>query len=184
MEQGNGVGGQSQSVVVTITDDRAVDSATLHYRFEESGDFIAQPMKQTKTNRYEATVLPDDKTAESFQYYIEAVDTSGNITFRGYTFNPKTWPLTPASESQASSEVRSNSVVSATAIDGAETAQAGESNPPANIKSGNRTLYTVLGVLAAAVVVGAVANNLGDDGNQEQKCEASGCLVTVTATEP
>ncbi len=178
LEEG-GVVGQPQSVIVTITDDSAIEYATLYYRFGEAGDFIADSMKQSQENSFEAIALPNDSTATSFYYYIKAADSAGNITFSGYKFSPKMWTLTPASKSQASAELQSNAIESTTVTAEQSINQAAEPKPVANVKSGNRTLYTVLGILAAAVVVGAVAS--GGDGGAEE-CQVAGCDVKFVGT--
>lgn len=182
VQKDRGLIGQPQTIVVTITDDRDVDYATLFFRFDESGDFTAEPMKRTQDNRFEATVIPDNKEAKSFQYYIEAADTSGNITFSGYTFNPKTWLLIPAPDSPADAELNSG-VDSTAASTELPTTQSAESTAAATSKPRNRTLYTVLGVLAAVVVVGAAVNSGGgDDGGQG--CQETGCTIRFVSTAP
>lgn len=172
--QEGGVIGRPQSVIVTITDDSAIEYVTLYYRFGESGEYVADSMKQSQDNRFEAIALPNNSTATTFYYYIKAADSAGNITFSGYKFSPKTWTLTPASESQANTELQSNATEST-------TVQAADTKPVLNAKS-NRTLYTVLGVIAAAVVVGAVVS-AGDDG-VAQECQEAGCDVKFVSTAP
>lgn len=152
--------GQTLTITATVKDDRALDFVTLHHRSGEAGGFTAEQMQQTTANRFETTVIPQNKAADLFQYYIEASDTSGNLTYNGYAFNPRTWQISTSSELNTTQ--RSNSDSDTTSTPGIET------NPPfeyASVSaSGNRTLYTVLGVLGAVVVAGVLANLDDDNG--------------------
>lgn len=182
IQESIGVIGQAQKIIATVKDDRGVKSVTLFYRFGETADFASEPMLQVTTTRFEATALPKNKTAKTFQFYIEAADISGNTTFSGYAFSPKTRQLTTSSEGDA--EQPSQGVAVTPVVPDPSRTQASEPSSTPDVKSGNRTLYTVLGVLAAVVVVGA-ASSLGSGGDDGTPAEAeSGGTVTFTTTSP
>ncbi len=175
IQKRTGALGQSQTIIATVIDNREVQYVTLLYRFGSASDYTAEPMKLTTGNRYEATLLTDQKSAKLLQYYVETADTSGNSTFRGYAFSPMTLQLTPDLLEP------SDGIATADAPTDLSVTQPVGSEPVKKSGSGNRTLYTVLGVLAAAAVVGAVAAD-GRDGDPPIGGGSEGDTVTVTFT--
>lgn len=169
--------GQSQTIIATVIDNRELQYVTLLYRFGPAADYSAEPMKPTTGNRYEATLLTDEKSAKLLEYYVETADTSGNSTFRGYAFSPMTLQLTPFF-----TETYDGVTASDASADPGET-QAPDSEPIQKTRSENRILYTVLGVVAAAVVVGAVSNS-GDGGTNGGDAEGEPVTVTFTSNKP
>jgi len=174
VEENIGVLGEPQTIVATVNDDRAVRYVTLFYRYGESGEFIAEPMKQTAASTYSATLQTSDETTSSIQYYVKAADTSGNITFRGYSSSPKTLQPTPQAIEQ------SDFIVVKPVVAESDLTQANSTKPTQTSKS-NRTLYTVLGVLGAIFLVGAVAGSSGGGGGGVAENVGT---VTVISTNP
>jgi len=176
---------QGQSVDIEVPKitqiQKRTEASALLYRFGSAADYTAEPMKPTTGNRYEATLLTDQKSAKLLQYYVETADTSGNSTFRGYAFSPMTLQLTPdlLEQSDGNATTDASTDLSVT--------QPVESGPVKKSGSENRTLYTVLGVLAAAVVVGAVAAGRRDDDPaivEPGGSEGDTVTVTFTTTTP
>jgi len=112
--------GQPQTIVATVEDNQAVKSVTLFFRFSDAGDFASEQMTQITASRFEATVVPQNKTANLFQYYIQASDTSGNSTFNGSAFSPKIKQLVIGSDSFTTTDQSSES--STTTSESAELA--------------------------------------------------------------
>lgn len=182
IQTGNGIPEEPQTFVVTVTDDQAVDTVTLFYRYGESGDFNPEPMKATNGAQYEVTIPAGNVNANSIQYLVRATDASGNSTFRGQVFAP----LTAALNADITESTSENEVATTSITPKPETTQPVQPLPIEQSKSSNRTLYTVLGVLAAAVVVGAAAgggsgSSSGGGGND---CSNEGCTLIFTTTAP
>jgi len=151
---------------------------TLLYRFGSAADYTAEPMILTTGNRYEATLLTDQKSAKLLQYYVETADTSGNSTFRGYAFSPMTLQLTPDLLEQP------DDIATPDASTDLSVTHSVESESIKKSSSGNRTLYTVLGVLATAAVIGAVASDRRDDDPTIGGSEGDTVTVTFTSQTP
>ena len=84
-----GVRGETQVFSATVTDDNAVSSMTLHYRFANDAAYIAVPMSLIQgTNIYTASIDTNDSSATAIQYYMEAKDAGGNRTVQGFAFDP------------------------------------------------------------------------------------------------
>jgi len=84
-----GVRGETQVFSATVTDDNAVSSMTLHYRFVNDSAYIAAPMSLIQgTDIYTASIDTNGSTASAIQYYMEARDAGGNRTVQGFAFDP------------------------------------------------------------------------------------------------
>ncbi|MFQ5561525.1 MAG: hypothetical protein ACE5FU_13210 [Nitrospinota bacterium] len=76
--------GKSDMVIVaTITDDTSVKEATLFYKNQDSESFVPVLMKGGSGGNYEGVISKNAVASGNIQYYIEAVDGSGNATNAG-----------------------------------------------------------------------------------------------------
>ncbi len=79
--------GDNVLLTASITDNAAVESAKLHYRYG-TASWTSATMQNTTGSNYRATINANKKA--DIQYYITAVDESGNIGFFGTEEEPYT----------------------------------------------------------------------------------------------
>ena len=146
-----------------VVDNVTVERVVLSYRLENETAYRKLPMPLSEQADWFYTELDEGIPSDSvIDYYIQAVDASGNPTQQGYKYNP-------ALSSKKQSAV-------ATATEQAPGSKTGANNGVLGTSISSRTvLYGVLGVLA----VGAVAAGLNSDDGGEIEPEC--CLLTITA---
>lgn len=90
-----GVAGELQTFLARVSDDFEISEVTLFYRQSDSGEFSRIPMRVLLDTLGEYMIAVETSVSdyEGIQYYIEAVDTSGNRTNRGYSYAPIILPL-------------------------------------------------------------------------------------------
>lgn len=206
-QDASGVRGQPQTISLIATDNRAIASVTLFFRFKQSGPYREQSMRAVgAASRYETVVdtaaAAKSDGIDSFQYYIKVIDSSGNTRFRGFTFSPLLWKLTAQYQGKTSSSQTADLAadLDADQASGQNAQQSTEQTADKNWgqvagqpeteqqdttvrKSGKRTLYTVLGLLAVLAVAGAASSSGGGGGGAEP-CTADGCSLTITGQPP
>ena len=69
--------GQDVTVMVTITDDAAIEEAVLHYRRGGELDFMRLPLNEAEEH-FIATLPGSDVTPGGIEYYVTASDPAGN----------------------------------------------------------------------------------------------------------
>ncbi len=91
-----GVAGELQTFLARVSDDFGIEEVTLHYRQSDVGDFNSLSMRPLVDSIGEYMIAIETSVSEypGLQYYIEAVDSSGNKTNRGYVYAPIVLPLT------------------------------------------------------------------------------------------
>lgn len=99
-----GVVGDLQTFLARVSDDFEIDEVVLYYRQSDAGPFDRIPMRELLDTLGEYMIaietIPSDYSG--LQYYIEAVDTSGNRANRGYSYAPIVLTLEdPAIENQS-----------------------------------------------------------------------------------
>ncbi|OED43058.1 hypothetical protein AB833_04540 [Chromatiales bacterium (ex Bugula neritina AB1)] len=90
-----GVAGELQTFLARVSDDIEVSEVTLYYRQSDKGEFASIPMRVLLDTLGEYMIAVESSVSDypGFQYYIEAVDTSGNRTSRGFSYAPMVLPL-------------------------------------------------------------------------------------------
>jgi len=145
-----------------VTDDRALASVTLFWRFE--GEDRYQPVEMTAvpdSPAWSARVPTSDLESRAIEYYLQARDTGGNRTVRGFAFSPLV------------RTIRSDRPL-ATPVESA----------PATVAR-SRVIYYVLGALTIGLVAGFVSSGGdGDDGGEPSECGDDGCEVVITFQSP
>ena len=161
-----GVAGELQTFLARVSDDFEVKEVILYYRQAPSGGFQQIPMRSLldSIGEYMIAIETDISEYPGLQYYIEAEDTSGNTTSRGFSYAPIILPLDePAAPSEP--------VIPVVAPEIAEVPR--ESSPI----SGNTGILIGLGAL---VLLGALA--AGGGGSDGGGGDTGGGVVTPTPT--
>lgn len=85
-----GVAGELQTFLVRAYDDVEVVGVTLYYRQSDSAEYESIPMRPLLDSLGEYMIAVETEISEypGLQYYIEAVDASGNLTSRGFSYAP------------------------------------------------------------------------------------------------
>jgi len=93
-----GVAGELQTFLARVSDDFEVESVTLYYRQSDDGEYTQIPMRALfdSLDEYMIAVETVESAYGGLQYYIEARDSSGNVTNRGFEYAPIVLPLEPA----------------------------------------------------------------------------------------
>lgn len=90
--------GEVQEFVAEVTDNVGVAKVILHYRFRGASDYTSVEMEKQSEKRYVMSVDTTRESTSLIEYYLEAVDESGQISLRGFSFEPlKRW-LDPEGE--------------------------------------------------------------------------------------
>lgn len=156
-----GFADEAQNFEAIVTDNVALESVSLFYRFGDSGEFERLAMQLTSGDSFSASVNMPSTEDALIQYYIEAVDTNGSAINRGFTFNP------------FEREIKSRNASEPAPI----------SNPVT--KSSNKTLWYVLGgVLLAGIIAGAASGGGGGSGTNNSECANGNCTVTLQLGQP
>ena len=193
-----GVAGELQTFLARVSDDFEISEVNLFYRQNETGEFTRIEMRPLldSIGEYMIAVETSPASYEGLQYYIEAVDTSGNKTNRGFAFAPIVMPLNPPGVATAAPEpepVVDEPVVAQTPPEAAPPEAAPPEAAPevtqAEQQSGGLKTSTVLiGVgIGALLVVGALAGAGGSDDDDSPSAEETdnpdtGNPDTVTLT--
>lgn len=78
------------TIRATVTDNQAVSDVHLFYRRSGTNAYSRIPMQSQEQNIYSATLFKEAVTLPALEYYIQATDSSGNISFKGFSTSPLT----------------------------------------------------------------------------------------------
>ena len=138
-----GTADEVQTFSARVTDDRTLDAVTLHYRRAGAVPFERAAMSALDGgNRFGVALPTDPEDLRDIEYYVQALDESGNRTVSGFAFDPLVRRLS----------ARDPALTAAPATT--------DGRPPAVSSGGTRWWALALGVLA----VGAFVSLSGDDG--------------------
>jgi len=142
-----GVAGELQTFLARVSDDFEVASVTLYYRQSDSGQFTQIPMRALfdSLDEYMIAVETVESAYPGLQYYIEARDSAGNITNRGYEYAPIVLPLDRAP----------------VVADNRPVTQPVATQPASGETGGGFNSRAILLGLGALVLLGAVAGGSG-----------------------
>lgn len=87
--------GSPVTISATVTDNIGVKYVLVNYRSAGSKEYLQAPMQQLGNSLYSATIPAVHVQNVALEYYIEAVDLSGNTVLRGLDFQPMIISVTP-----------------------------------------------------------------------------------------
>lgn len=158
-----GVSGDAQVFTATVTDDQTLDRVVLHYRLSGQGSaFSGVPMLPIGDTAIHSATIESTADHNLVQYYIEAIDSSGNRAVEGFAFDPlERILLTPDQIVEAANEPVESS---------------------GGLLDNRKLVYGAIGLL----VLGALAASSGSSGGSSGSNGSSGPLVPViiTSEEP
>jgi len=175
----SGVAGELQTFLARVSDDFGVEEVVLHYRQGESGRFESIQMRPLldSIGEYMIAIETSESAFPGLQYYINAVDSSGNTTNRGYSYAPIVLPLTaPAVVARSQTP---DPVTQPATTDVAVSDDGGSGFNPTLVVIGVGALVA-LGALAAGLSGGG--GDDGDDGEQVPTNPGTTPADTVTLT--
>lgn len=153
----------------TVVDDEELDRVRLFYRFAGESAYSSLVMNRvsfSSTWTIRVPTEPDDIRA--VEYYIEALDQSGNRTIHGYPFSPLVRHIVESPNKDA-------------ANDADETAGSTAADIAADKKAASRRkgLYYLAGAAAVALIAG-----LARSGGSGEGCTDNSCEITFTVERP
>jgi len=126
-----GIRGETQVFSATVTDNVAVTSVMLNFRYDGEQGYSSVSMSLIpNTSIYTASLENPPVSANAIEYYVEARDGGDNRTLQGFSFDPLDRALVSADAITASTDA-----------------------PQAPLSTNRKIIYGVLGLL----VVGALA---------------------------
>lgn len=161
-----------QTFVATVVDDEELDRVQLFYRFAGETSYSRYTMTQLSfSSTYVAQIPTDPDSTTAIEYYLQARDTSGNRTVRGYTFSPLVREIViPEPVGPSPSELEAGA--GATPVVDAEAS----SGLP-------KIVYIIGGVLLVGLLASAAGGGGGGGGDSGMgnggECPPEGCQVTV-----
>lgn len=156
IEEPSGLRSEPQVVLVEVTDDTAVQTVTLYYRFSSNDSFTAVPLARVgETDNYSYTIDASAVDSDALQYYMIARDAAGNTVQRGYAFAPL-----------------SRNLFDAGRVSGAAESTAG----------GVKAWQIVLGVVLVGALAAAAGG--GGGGSDSAGCNDGSCVLTITSPAP
>lgn len=159
-----------QTFVATVVDDEELDSVLLYYRFAGESSFSRYIMMQVSfSSTYSAQIPTDPDSYTPIEYYLQARDTSGNRTVRGYAFSPLVRNIVPLVAVATRAD---------TAVDTAE-----QMSEPATRKL-PKAVYIIGGVLLVGLIASAAGSSDDDSGDGGTNCGANGCRLSLTLNPP
>ncbi len=158
-----------QTFVATVVDDEELDSVLFFYRYAGETSFSRYVMMPVSFSSTYITQIPTDPDSYTpIEYYIQARDTSGNRTVRGYAFSPLVRNIVPREAVDDPADAM---------VDTADQA------PEQATRQLPKVVYIVGGVLLLGLIAGAAgssSNRSAGEGN----CGADGCRLLLTVNPP
>ncbi|NND91975.1 MAG: hypothetical protein HKN42_14035 [Granulosicoccus sp.] len=150
-ELSEGVADRTQVFTALVAEDRMLQSVTLYYRRQGQLPFTPAPMEALGNTGYYSVSIPTDMAdLRTIDYYVQAIDQSGNRTVSGFAFDPYQRTLAaPATPISGPDSKAANTVEKA-------------ADRPSLIE--RRWVQITLGLLA----VGAIATLVDDEGTESQ----------------
>lgn len=167
-----GVAGELQTFLARVYDDVEVVEVTLYYRQSAVANYESIPMRPLLDSLGEYMIALETSVSEypGLQYYIEAVDASGNITNRGFSYAPIILPL---------------KAPEAATVDAAPTESS--STPVLADRSGASSPFSTSSILmglGALLVLGALSGGGGDGGDGGGNPGNDGITLTIISDAP
>ena len=155
--------GESHTFSATVTDNVKVKSVDMFYRVVGESEYKRLKMSKNGENsdEYRITLDSDIMEEPGIEYYIQAVDVSGNSLLHGYSFSPLTIAVGAQPINKTDAEIIS-------------------AKPE---ETSYKWLWITLGVLAVGAVASGGGGGGGDDGGNG-KPGAGGSSLIVTAPAP
>lgn len=166
-----------QTFVATVVDDEELSRVVFFYRYAGETSFSRYVMSQVSfSSTYIAQIPTDPANRKAIEYYIEASDTSGNRTVRGYGFSPLVRDIIEPRGAESA----------------AQQTQVEESTPVADEQTtASSGIPKIAYILGGLLVVGLIAGAAGSSGGGSATppvsggaCGQAGCRLTVTVNRP
>jgi len=174
----SGVAGELQTFLARVSDDFGVARVTLYYRQSDKGAYQSIAMRPLLDSIGEYMIAIETSTSSygGLQYYLQATDTSGNSTNRGFEYAPIVLPLSQplAPIATITPEPLPSSTQRPTA-----PSQAPSDSEAAGLQLNATTILLGLGALVA---LGALASSGGSGGGGETDPGTPGTPNTVRLT--
>lgn len=167
----SGVAGELQTFLARVSDDFGVSEVVLYYRQSDSGEFNQLNMRPLvdSIGEYMIAIETSQSAYSGLQYYIEAIDMSGNVTNRGFEYAPIVLPLT------APAVATNNDATPAP-----EIAESPEPGPAAQSEGFDVSPTTILLGLGALLALGALA--AGGSSGEDPPTDPPGTTEPGTVT--
>lgn len=153
----------AQVFTATVTDNQAVGSVVLFYRFDSETEFVEGVMSRIgNTDRF-SFIVPRSSvttTVSAIQYYVEAKDEAGNRVLEGFSFDPLERLLLDSSATVASDAV---------------SAESESSSLLGSMSTGQKIVIGLAGIIVVGALVSAGDSSSGGGGDGP-----SGPTVPVT----
>jgi len=177
----SGVAGELQTFLARVSDDFGVARVTLYYRQSDKGAYQSIAMRPLldSIGEYMIAIETSGSDYGGLQYYLQATDTSGNSTNRGFDYAPIVLPLSQplAPIATITPEPLPSSTQRRTPAP--TRAPATTDSDPAGSQFNTTTILLGLGAL---VVLGALASSGGSGGGGEPDPGTPGTPNTVRLT--
>jgi len=150
----------------TVVDDEELDRVRLFYRFAGETVYSSLVMNRVSfSSTWTARVPTETTDIRAVEYYIDALDQSGNRTIHGYPFNPLTRHIVDSSDNKAADD----------ASEAANTV----ADTDKQTGSRKRGLYYLAGAVAVVLMAG-----LARRGGNDKGCSDNSCEIVFTVERP
>jgi len=169
-----------QTFVASVVDDQELDSVLLFYRFAGESSYSRYVMMRVSfSSSFVAQIPTNPSDLTPIEYYIQARDTSGNRTVRGYNFSPLVRQIVPVIP-DAQIAANHSSANSGSGISGSELPGSTSTGPKVH-----KAVYVVAGVLLLGLIASAAGSSSGSSTpSPGGDCGAGGCRLTLTVNRP
>jgi len=177
----SGVAGELQTFLARVSDDFGIARVTVYYRQSDNGAYQSIAMRPLLDSIGEYMIAIETATSEygGLQYYIEAIDTSGNTTNRGFSYAPIVLPL---SQPLAPIATITPERLPALTQSSSSTSSSTQPSAPAGLEINTTTVLLGLGAL---VVLGALASGGSEGGGEPTPPGAPNTVrLTITTEQP
>ena len=155
-----------QNFVATVVDDEELDSVLFFYRYAGETSFSRYLMMQVSfSSTYIAQIPTDPDSYTPIEYYIQARDTSGNRTVRGYVFSPLVRNIVPR----------------VAVADKADAMVGTAGQVPEKV---TRELPKAVYIIGGVLLLGLIASAASSSGGGGKGCGADGCRISLLVDPP
>ena len=175
-----GIAGQMQVFAVNVTDDQSLLAVLLFHRLSGEEKFNSVDMAALEgTDEFSVSIPSSADDVRDIEYFIQAEDTAGNRSIKGFTFDPLIRVMSaptalaavvdPETDTTNSSQPTTGITAEAAGIESDEDPTEGTTEPQQNVAaqeaSGGRgrLIWGIVGLLAVAAVAVALSQDDDDD---------------------
>ncbi len=156
--------GNPVEITAVVRDDDGVAAVTLYYRNIGGEEYTRLPMQLRDLDLYGVTIPGAQVSAPGIEYYIQAEDKVGNLSFKGATFSPIQLAIKGGPPGSA-----------VVAVSGMDEKHGSDSNNDDSPFAGNRKWYWVAGgVLLTGAIYASSQGGEKDKGSGDTTVTISG----------